>query len=129
MRVVSAAELADLRAMLATKGVAPVTDSVTNYCAQKTGRKAEGLWSFVASFRAEKKKPAKGKKKTESKATNALPGDHGEEMQGHIQPNKVEPDSKDSAAQTMVEMGFAVGDITTALEQASFPFLKPCLCC
>ena len=54
-RVASDEELADLRAMLSTHGVAPVTDSVKKYCAQKTGRKAEGLWSVVASFRAEEK--------------------------------------------------------------------------
>ena len=55
-RVASDEELAELRAMLSTHGVTPVTDIVKKYCTQKTGRKAEGLWSFVASFRAEKRR-------------------------------------------------------------------------
>ena len=55
-RAASDEELTDLRAMMLTHGVVPVTDSVKKYCAQKTGHKAEGLWSFVASFRAEKKR-------------------------------------------------------------------------
>ena len=66
-RAASDEELADLRAMLSTHGVAPVTDSVKKYCAQKTGRKAEGLWSFVASFRVEKKKTEKAQKKGQRK--------------------------------------------------------------
>ena len=53
-RIASDEELADLRAMLSTHGVAPLTDSVKKYCADKSGRKVGGLWSFVASFRAEK---------------------------------------------------------------------------
>ena len=50
----SHAEVVDLRAMLAASGVKPVSDSVSAYCAQKSGRKSEGLWGVVASFRAEK---------------------------------------------------------------------------
>jgi len=37
------AEIADLRAMLSAVGVAPVSDSVTRYCEQQSGRKAGGL--------------------------------------------------------------------------------------
>ena len=61
-RAPSDAELADLRSMLATEGVSPVSNSVTQYCAQKTGRKGAGLWSCVASFRAEKSVGARGKR-------------------------------------------------------------------
>ena len=56
LRIVSHEELADLRAMLSTQGVAPVPDSVKTYCAQKTGRKGEGRWSIMASFRVEKRR-------------------------------------------------------------------------
>ena len=105
------AELADVRAMLSTAGVAPVSDSASRYCEQHSGRKTAGLWSFVASFRAEKKsKPDKGphrsrggKAETRS-ASTAAPAD-----EGH-------------AAQTMIDMGFKEVDITRALEQTSFQF-------
>ena len=46
-------EISDLQAMLAINGVAPVSDSVAAYCAEKSGRKGVGLWGFVAAFRAE----------------------------------------------------------------------------
>ena len=100
------AEIADLRAMLSAVGVAPVSDSVTRYCEQQSGRKAGGLWSFVASFRAEKKSaPAKGgRRRAGTKAADAVPAD------------------EDAAAQTMADMGFKQVDITRALEQTSFHF-------
>ena len=118
-RVASDEELADLRAMLSTHGVAPVTDSVKKYCAQKTGRKAEGLWSFVASFRAEKKKTDKAQQKRQPKGRST--GARGEEggADDDVEPKKLfneDAVAEDMAAQTMVDMGFSEADITNALE-------------
>ena len=67
------AEIIDLRAMLSAVGVAPVSDSASRHCEHYSGRKAAGLWSFVTSFRAEKKsKPAKGARR--SVRPDAAPG-------------------------------------------------------
>ena len=52
-------ELVDLCAMLTTTGVAPVSDSIASYAQQMAGQKTAGLWSFVASFRDEKRKTKK----------------------------------------------------------------------
>ena len=52
-------ELKDLRAMLTAESVAPVSDSVTSYAQQKAGQKTAGLWTFVASLRAQKAKTGK----------------------------------------------------------------------
>ena len=68
---------------------APIIDSVKKYCAQKTGRKAEGLWGFVASFRAEEKKRTdKAQQKRESKCKST--GARGEEgvVDDDVEPNK-----------------------------------------
>ena len=67
------AELCDMRAMLSVAGVAPVSDSVMRHCEQQAGRKGAGLWSFVVSFRAEKKRPpAKGD--THGRTNELAPG-------------------------------------------------------
>ena len=110
------AEVADLRRMLSTVGVAPVSDSASRHCAQQSSRKDAGLWSFVASFRAEKpsKKPANSKP-----ATGAAPG-RGGDTTGFAA--AAVPSAENEAAQTMVDMGFKEADITRALEQTSFNF-------
>ena len=110
------AEVADLRRMLCTVGVAPVSDSASRHCAQQSGRKDAGLWSFVASFRAEKpsKKPASSKP-----ATGVAPG-RGGDTTGFAA--AAVPSAENEAAQAMVDMGFKEADITRALEQTSFNF-------
>ena len=132
-RVPSDAELADLRSMLATEGVAPVSDSVKQYCSQKTGRKEGGLWSFVASFRAEKSLSAKGKRKASGARAAAGPAKRprANEQSAQSQLGSSASTSStgaavsdDSAAQSMREMGFAVKDITHALETTSFSFTR-----
>ena len=52
----SVAELADMHAILDTKGVVPVLKCITSHCQQRSGQKSVGLWSFVAPFRAERSK-------------------------------------------------------------------------
>ena len=71
------AEITDMRAMLSAVGAAPVSGSATRYCEQQSCRKAGGLWSFVASFRAEKKgAPGKGARSCAGpKAADAVPAD------------------------------------------------------
>ena len=137
-RAPSDAELADLRAMLATEGVAPVSDSVTQYCAQKTGRKGAGLWSFVASFRAEKSVGARGKRKASGAGAAAGPAKRRRASEQSAQsqlgssaspPSTGAAVSDDSAAQSMVEMGFSIEDITHALETSSFPAREHCCSC
>ena len=54
-RLPSSAELADMRAMLRASGVASISESATAFCEQQSGRKAPGLWSFVAAFRAQRR--------------------------------------------------------------------------
>ena len=131
-RIVSDEELADLRAMLSTQGVAPVTDSVKKYCAQKTGRKGEGLWSIMASFRVERKKidKAQQKQKPKGKITGA-PGEKGD-ADDNVEPNKLfteDAAAEDNALKTMVDMGFNEADITKALEKHRLCLGKPCFYC
>ena len=42
-------EILDWRAMLTTKGAAPISDSVVSYCSEKSGRKTVGLWGCAAN--------------------------------------------------------------------------------
>ena len=141
-------ELADLRAMLAVTGVAPVSDSVATYCAEKSGRKGVGLWSFVASFRAEKKGKAKEREPKEGPsevgdtsaarpcqspappralvATGAS-AEAPTQSGGDVATQRDIIRSEDFAAQAMQDMGFQADDIARALENASFSFGKALL--
>ncbi len=110
------AEVADLRRMLSTVGVAPVSDSASRYCAQQSGRKGAGLWSFVASFRAEKPSKKGASSKPAAGAASSRGGGAADFAPAAV------PSSEDDAAQTMVDMGFKEADITRALEQVSFNF-------
>ena len=118
------AELADLRAMLSAVGVAPISDSVSRYCEEQSGRKATGLWSIVASFRAQKPKkknpgqalPARGKSGSGGKTSSTQTGTQGPAA------SEAEAAAEASAAATMIDMGFNEVDITRALEQTSFQF-------
>ena len=114
----SDAEAADLRAMLGAVGVAPISDSVTTHCAQQSGRKAAGPWSFVAAFRAEKKRaPKKGARhEPETNSDTQHLATQNDLTTGAV------ASSENSAAQTMIDMGFQEVDITRALEQTSFVF-------
>ena len=100
-------ELQDLRAMLEVRGVAPVSDSVKKWSEAKTGRRTEGLWGFVAPFRAEKKKkpPRSGQQ---------------ERPEGSEVNSQVDAASEENAAELMRSLGFKVESITVALEQTSF---------
>ena len=106
--------------MLSAVGVAPVSDSASRHCEQYSGRKAAGLWSFVTSFRAEKKsKPAKGARR--SLGLHAAPG----QDCGPTRPASTAASVDEiNAAQTMADMGFKEADITRALEQTSFQFQR-----
>ena len=120
-RDASEAELADLRAMLCAEGVAPVSDSIASYSKEHAGQKNAGLWSFVASFRAEKRKTkAPG---TASAAPKGSPGIGSsstlEEDAAVLQASAA---AEESARQSMVGMGFSSVDITAALERSDFAF-------
>ena len=120
-RDASEAELADLRAMLCAEGVAPVSESIASYSKEHAGQKNAGLWSFVASFRAEKRKTkAPG---TASAAPKGSPGIGSsctlEEDAAVLQASAA---AEESARQSMVGMGFSSVDITTALERSGFAF-------
>ena len=117
------AELADLRAMLSAVGVAPISDSVSRYCEEQSGRKATGLWSIVASFRAQKPKKNPGK----ALQVRGKSGSGGKTLltrTGTQGPAASEADAaaETSAAATMIDMGFKEVDITCALEKTSFQF-------
>ncbi len=111
-------ECADLRAMLGAVGVAPISDSVVNHCAQQSGRKAAGLWSFVAAFRAEKNK--KPKKRTPQKVVGHSDRENAA-TQYELTTGAVSA-AEDSALQLMIDMGFKEEDITRALEKSGFVF-------
>ena len=117
------AEITDLRAMLSAVGVAPVSDSAARHCEHHSGRKGNGLWSFVASFRAEKKsKPAKGARRSVG------PGAAwGQDCGGTRPASTAASIDENNAAQTMADMGFKEADITRALEQTSFQFQRALL--
>ena len=102
----SGAEIADVRVMLSAEGAAPVSDSAARFCGQQDGRKATGAWSFVASFRAEKKSrsPREARRSAAPQTAVAAPAD------------------QDAAAQTMIDMGFKEADVSRALQQTSFHF-------
>ena len=104
-------QLQDLTAMLDVRGVAPVSESVKKWSEMKTGRRTEGLWGFVASFRADKqrKQPRSEKPKIQRKEASNT---------------QEEATSQENAAELMMSLGFRVEDITVALEQTSMSFPK-----
>ena len=81
------------------KGVAPVADSVARHCEQQWGRKAAGLWSFVAAFRAEKKS---ARAKGADRAKDAAARD--------CRPSQVPPsaavEDESAVAKIMIDMAF-----------------------
>ena len=68
----SDADLADLRAMLSAQGVAQVSDSISKYSQELAGQKHAGLWSLVASFRAQMQK-TKAPRVKPRKGSNHIP--------------------------------------------------------
>ena len=116
-RLPSSAELADMRAMLRASGVASISESATAFCEQHSGRKALGLWSFVAAFRAQRK-PRGGTGRKERGQAGLGPG--AASSGGTLPPDGAV--AEDAAAQTMIDMGFAEADITRALEETDFAF-------
>ena len=126
-REASHAELVDLHAMMTATGVAPVSDSIVSYSQQRVGQKTAGLWSFVASFRADKRKTkTPGPASAASRAQQTEPSSCTEvEAPTPAEDAAVAVASaaaEDAARQTMVNMGFDVVHITAALEQTGFAF-------
>ena len=67
-RDITSAERADLEQMLCRRGVAPVSDSALRLGAVKSGSSnAGGLWSIVASFRADKSNAKKEESKKQQR--------------------------------------------------------------
>ena len=126
-REVSEAELVDLHAMLAAKGVAPISDSIASYAQQKAGLKTAGLWSFVASFRAEKRQTktpgsasaAPRSQQAKASSCSEVEAPTSAEDLAVVQASAA---AEETARQTMVDMGFDSADITTALERTDFAF-------
>ena len=124
-------ELMDLRAMLSTTGVAPVSDSIANYCAEHSGRKGAGIWSIVAAFRAQPKKASKrasrgSQPQASESGAQALPGIAKPQTQRHTDTH-ILAEAEDIIAQNMIGMGFKEGDITRALEKSDFNFERALL--
>ena len=126
-REVSEAELVDLHAMLAARGVAPISDSIASYAQQKAGLKTAGLWSFVASFRAEKRQTktpgsasaAPRSQQAKASSCSEVEAPTSAEDLAVVQASAA---AEETARQTMVDMGFDSADITTALERTDFAF-------
>ena len=101
--------------------MAPVSDSIARYSKERAGQKDAGLLSFVASFRAEKQKtkaPGSARaapKRKPRKGSNSIP-----EEDAAVAQASAEEDEK--TWRSMVDMGFSVVDITTALERTGFAF-------
>ena len=107
--------------MLSAKVVAPMSDSIAIYSKERAGQKDAGLWSFVASFRAEKQKTKapgsasaapKGKPR---KCSRSIPEEDAAVAQASAA-------AQESARQSMVDMGFSSVNITAALERNDFAF-------
>jgi len=125
-REASKAELADLRTMLLTEGVAPVSPSIVNYSKEHAGQKNSGLWSFVASFRAQQqKKKAPGSASAAPKQKpRQRPSSNPEDGAAETEASAM---AEESARQSMVDMGFSLVDITMALERSDFQFREALL--
>ena len=84
-------ETADLRTMLSAEGVAPIPDKALAEFEAQSCAKSSGLWSIIASFRAQKK--ASGKEDRNKK------------------PRKL-------TVRALVDLGFRSSDATRAVEQS-----------
>ena len=107
--------------MLLVDGVKPVSPSIEKYCQEHAGQKNAGLWSFVASFRAQqrKTKAPRTAKAAPKGRPEQCPSNSPEEDPDVVQASAT---AEESSRQTMVEMGFTEEDITNALEQSDFQF-------